>query len=283
MVAHRRTQGSEWAMSGAEQPLRQTLTSGDVAAAHRTGPAVVPVALSDAEPDLRLAFGTGIAGREHGDEPYGAPSARACRLTVAIPKADLMPVSVLGAFLGWLCPLAVSALCGAVASGLMPTTAFGQTPEIYQANAERYAKLKVADGSGEARAIFVLESPFPEVGDIWHLTAEIHVTNDELRDRGRGVACTTEIRVAPDRSNDRSGVTLLRANGTFNVGVEAHHGPITRSIWIEWTQEMVDKVERHDRLYVKFFAWAHSTAAERGDELTVTRGRGFLQLVVFRS
>jgi hypothetical protein len=269
-------------MTEADQLARQILESGDVVASGNAGRAVCAFAPSHAELD-RYSRAVDIAEREQGGDgdPREAPPAHVRRLT-AIRRADRMAANPRRVFLGWLYPVAMLALHFATLSGLMPTIAFGQTPEIYQSNAERYAKLKVTDGSGEARAIFMLESPLPEVGDIWHLTAEIHVTNDELRGRGRGVACTTEIRVAPDRSNERSGMALLRANGTFNVGVEAHHGLIARSKWIEWTQEMVDELDPHDRLYVKFFAWAHSTAAERGDELTVTRGRGFLELVVFR-
>jgi hypothetical protein len=146
---------------------------------------------------------------------------------------------------------------------------------------ESYARVPVRTDSSEPRRIFVINAPRPVAGDIWHMTAEIHVTNDDLRERGHGVACVTEARIQDHTTNDRSGGFIwLRANGFGNVGVEAHHALISRSKWIEWTQELVDDLPGgpDTQLYLKFFVMAQSTRARSRDQLIITPGRGFLQL-----
>lgn len=145
---------------------------------------------------------------------------------------------------------------------------------------ERYNSLPVKkDGSG-VKCLFFVSMPKPKVGEIWTVTSEIHVTNNDLRNRDAGVACTTEVRMGSSPANDRGAdLPFVRANGSFNVGVEAHHGLITRTKSIVWTQGMIDSVASWEGVYVKTYVWASSTSARSGDRLEIDVGRGFSQVL----
>lgn len=155
---------------------------------------------------------------------------------------------------------------------------------------ERYTEIRVWDDHTKARCLMYVEGPRPSVGDIWRWTSEVHVTNNDLRLRDKGVAVTTEVRIGPDSSHNRGYDTtqpapmpFIRANGTFNVGKEAHHGLIGRTKSIEWTQEMVDAVADWDQVIAKFMIWASSTAYQSSDRLDIGKMRGFAQLEVFEA
>lgn len=143
---------------------------------------------------------------------------------------------------------------------------------------ERYSDIPVETDGSSPRCMMYIKPDIPNAGDIWTITVEIHVTNDDLRARGSGVACTTEVRIGEDTSHARDGFKVIRANGSFNVGVEAHHGLILRTKSIEWTQAMIDDISGWTDLAVKFMVWGSSTAAISGDRLVIDEGRGFMQL-----
>ena len=69
-------------------------------------------------------------------------------------------------------------------------------------------------------------------GDEISIYCEVHGTNDDARSEGVGVAWVTEFRLKDNQSNDRLdgtfNVPMHHDSGHFNVGVEAHHGLISR-------------------------------------------------------
>lgn len=142
---------------------------------------------------------------------------------------------------------------------------------------ERYTSLVVKDSDAPKYCIFYIEMPRPVLGEIWVVSSEIHGTNDDLRARGYGLHLTTEIRVDDNTSNTRGGLEIARANGSFNIGPEAHHGLIPRPNMMEWTQADIDYVSGWGAVYLKFFAWAGSTQAQSGDRCDITSGRGHLK------
>lgn len=145
---------------------------------------------------------------------------------------------------------------------------------------ERYDSLPVREDGSGAKCVMYVTMPKPSVGEIWTVTSEIHVTNNDLRRRDKGVACTTEVRIGSSPDHDRgSDLPFVRANGSFNVGVEAHHGLIPRSRSMVWTRDLVDAVAAWDGVYVKQYVWASSTAARSGDRLEIDQGRGFIQVL----
>ncbi|MGH1542732.1 MAG: hypothetical protein ACRBHB_20100 [Arenicella sp.] len=145
---------------------------------------------------------------------------------------------------------------------------------------ERYSEIPVyTNGSGVRTLMYINNISIPVAGEIWDVEYEVHVTNDDLRARGKGVAATTEVRIGVDTSHNRSGYfACSRANGSFNVGVEAHHGLISRRCLFKWTQADIDDLNNINPV-LKAYLWASSTAAQSGDKLKVDQGRGKLVLL----
>jgi hypothetical protein len=144
-----------------------------------------------------------------------------------------------------------------------------------------YRSVPVVEDSSEPRKIYNVRVPRPAVGEEWHVCAEVHVTNDDLRKRGAGVAAVTEVRFSENSGNGREdGFGWLRANGSWNVGVEAHPALISRSKWLEWTPELIDQLPGgpDDPLYVKLMLMAKSAQAQAGDKLDIKPDGGFLQV-----
>ena len=162
-----------------------------------------------------------------------------------------------------------------------------KTGQIFSSGfVERYVDIPVrTDGSAVRTVMYINNLTPPVPGEIWDIEYEIHVTNDDLRERDRGVAATTEVRIGFDTSHSRGNgdgsFRCSRANGSFNVGVEAHHGLISRRCLFEWTQELVEGVTaQYPKLpVVKAYLWASSTAAISGDRLEIDQGRGKLVLL----
>jgi hypothetical protein len=144
-----------------------------------------------------------------------------------------------------------------------------------------YQSVPVVEDSSEPRKIYNVGVPRPVVGEEWHVCTEVHVTNDDLRERGAGVACVTEVRFSGNSGNGREdGFDWLRANGSWNVGVEAHHALISRSKWLRWTPEFIAQLPGgpDDPLYVKLIVIARSKQARAGDKLDIKPDGGFLQV-----
>lgn len=157
---------------------------------------------------------------------------------------------------------------------------------------ERYSDIPVSDGALSFtdpsypydRCIRYVAMPRPVVGEIWDISMELHATNDDLRARDKALALTTEILIGPQPSNSRftNGViqlVVLRANGSYNIGPEAHHGLISRRAVIQWDAEKIAYIAAYETIYVKLMAWAISTAAESGDRCEITPNRGFLRVL----
>jgi hypothetical protein len=87
------------------------------------------------------------------------------------------------------------------------------------------------------------------------------------------VAAVTELQFSGNSGNGREdGFGWLRANGSWNVGVEAHHALISRSKWIEWTPELIDRLPggRDDR--VKSHRSCRTTGASPETRFCATAG-----------
>lgn len=161
----------------------------------------------------------------------------------------------------------------------------GVFPEVLNSPvSERYTTVPVESDSSNPRTIFyVVPDPHPVVGEVWIVSFEIHVTNDDLRAQDKGVAATTEVRLGYDTSHERaSGFNLIRANGTFNIGVEAHHGLISRTKTIYWTQQMVDDANAMSDVVAKMMIWASSSGQSGQYDLEIGQNRGFFQITRFR-
>jgi hypothetical protein len=153
-------------------------------------------------------------------------------------------------------------------------------PMFFETTTERYEDIQVREHDSEPRGVYMLEAPRPSVGELWDIRFELHVTNEGPRAKGYGVAATTEVRLQATKDNDRSGgVSLLRANGSWNVGVEAHHALISRSKIIKWDEEKIGEIEDDAPLFLKVFLMAKSTQAVAEDRLIIDQGKGFLQLL----
>jgi hypothetical protein len=143
-----------------------------------------------------------------------------------------------------------------------------------------YRSVPVVEDSSEPRKIYNVRVSRPLLGEEWHVCTEVHVTNDDLRERGAGVACITE-RFSGNSGNGREdGFDWLRANGSWNVGVEAHHALISRSKWLAWTPELIAQLPAgpDDPLYVKLILMARSKQAQASDKLDIKPDGGFLQV-----
>jgi hypothetical protein len=144
-----------------------------------------------------------------------------------------------------------------------------------------YRSVPVVEDSSEPRKVYNVRVPRPVLGEEWHVCTEVHVTNDDLRERGAGVAAVTEVRFSDNSGNGREdGFAWLRANGSWNVGVEAHHALISRSKWLAWTPELIAQLPGgpDDPLFVKLILMVKSEQAQAGDKLDIKPDGGFLQV-----
>jgi hypothetical protein len=144
-----------------------------------------------------------------------------------------------------------------------------------------YRSVPVVEDSSEPRKVYNVRVPRPVLGEEWHVCTEVHVTNDDLRERGAGMAAVTEVRFSDNSGNGREdGFAWLRANGSWNVGVEAHHALISRSKWLAWTPELIAQLPGgpDDPLFVKLILMAKSEQAQAGDKLDIKPDGGFLQV-----
>jgi len=142
------------------------------------------------------------------------------------------------------------------------------------------------------RCIRFIEMPRPSLGDIWDVSCEVHATNDDLRARGNGLYLTTEVLIGPGNGNSRFYTInnvpqplpiVIRANGSYNIGPEAHHGLIARRSLYKWTQERLDYIAAYPAIYLKFMIWSGSTQAQSGDRCVITPGRGLLECLVHKA
>jgi hypothetical protein len=148
-----------------------------------------------------------------------------------------------------------------------------QTLFVPQHTNQRYDRMPVGDGSEYARTILYIPVSGIVAGEIWDVHAMVHATNNDLRSRGYGFALTTEIRCGYDSSHERDGFSLADDSGSFNVGVEAHHGLINRRALYEWPHD-----EPNTR-FVKFIVWASSTQAQGSDDCELTPNRSTLSML----
>jgi hypothetical protein len=66
-----------------------------------------------------------------------------------------------------------------------------------------YRSVPVVEDSSEPRKVYNVRVPRPALGEEWHVCTEVHVTNDDLRERGAGVAAVTEVRFSHNSGNGR--------------------------------------------------------------------------------
>ena len=144
---------------------------------------------------------------------------------------------------------------------------------IPQYTSQRYDRMPVGSGSEYRRTLLYIPVNGIVAGEIWDIHAMIHATNNDLRSRGYGLALTTEIRCGYDSSHDRDGFSLADDSGSFNIGVEAHHGLVNRRALYEWP------TDEEDTRYIKFIVWASSTQAQSGDDCNITPNRSTLSLL----
>jgi hypothetical protein len=154
-------------------------------------------------------------------------------------------------------------------------------PEYFESPvSERYTDMPVkSDYTGARCIMYIPIAQLPVVGEIWDISSEIHVTNDDLRARGKALALTTTVLLGDTANHDNIGVSLIKASGSFNVGVEAHHGLVSRRAPVRWTQEMVDIAATLGTPTLKFLIWASSTAWQSGDRCDITQNRGHLRML----
>lgn len=134
---------------------------------------------------------------------------------------------------------------------------------------EQVATIPVRKSGADWYPIYCLEVFDIVPGEMWMVFAEAHATNDDLRDRGKGLAWVTQLRWGADCDGVSDGDGIDRANGTFNLGPEAHHGFVTRVGSYVWTEPQVS-------VWVKLMTHAKSTAAISGDDLKIDQNRGRL-------
>lgn len=155
---------------------------------------------------------------------------------------------------------------------------------------ERYETIPVMlDGSEPRCVMVILGVPIPLVGERWHVEFEYLVTNNTLRDRGKGAFATSFARLDVDTSHDQtSGVEIVKAIGGGNLGVEVHHRLCNRVRNYVWTQSRRDALmaalgaNPPASLVLKVFCRSASTAAIEGqDVLEFTMGKGVLTLIRF--
>ncbi|GAB4373876.1 MAG: hypothetical protein Kow00114_36100 [Kiloniellaceae bacterium] len=157
----------------------------------------------------------------------------------------------------------------------------GQTSVLHRAGwaakIERVTYLPVLLSGSSWTNIASMEIPGPfKAGESLDLYFEVHGTNDDIRARGGGVAWVTQAFLAPDQTDQRNGYALNWANGTFNLGPEAHHGLICRE------GSHVFEADEPGPLYFKVMSHAKSTAAQSGDKLDISQWRGFMKARHFR-
>lgn len=144
---------------------------------------------------------------------------------------------------------------------------------------ERYAAIPVElDGSEPRTIMYINELDLPTLGEIWDISFHIHATNDDLRARGAGLYLTTEIRIGFTTNHLRDGFYVAKAQGSFNIGVEAHHGLIIRRALFEWDQQKLDALNSQTPI-VKGIIWAGSTQAQGSDVCAIDVGCGHLKLL----
>lgn len=149
-------------------------------------------------------------------------------------------------------------------------------PEYFESPvAERYADMPIRGDSSGARCIMYIPVPHPVVGEVWDISSEIHVTNDS----GVNAYIATQVLLGGDTGHDRTGVSLQRANGTFNVTPQNHHGLVSRRAPVKWTQEMVDLANTMETVYVKYIIYSGSTAWNSSTRMDITPNRGHLRML----
>lgn len=147
-------------------------------------------------------------------------------------------------------------------------------PEYFESPvAERYTDMPIRDDSSGCRCIMYIPMPHPVVGEIWDISFESHGTNDA----GINMHFSTEVRLGPATNHDRDGISLIRANGTFNVTPSAHHALVSRRAPVKFTQGMVDAAAAMTQPYIKLIIWAGSTAWNSSTRFDITPNRGHLR------
>lgn len=177
---------------------------------------------------------------------------------------------------------------------LIPLQVFAN-PILYEdLSAERYTDMPASAGVvpyndplfNSDRCIRYIEMPRPTLGEIWDVSAEVHVTNDDLRSRGFGLYVTTEVIVGDTTGNSRLvdgllPLQIIKPSGAYNVGPEAHHGLIPRRGIIKWTQADLNYISQYETIYLKYMVWSGSTQYQSGDRCEITPGRGQLKVLVW--
>ena len=164
-------------------------------------------------------------------------------------------------------------------------------PQLYESPVRpRYGRMQVLPTapSEEARTaamrvpMYIAMPDRPVAGELWAINWEMHFTNNTLRAKGVGLFVTSEIRVAADSTQTRNGLQILDASGAYNIGVEAHHGLITRTVTWLWTPERVAQFAAlvpDGAPVVKLVIWSGSAGVTRTPYpyVDISQDRGLLQ------